>query len=261
MNRTSLMLSLSLSAVLGGTSSAAVTLVAEYHLGESGSLSGSSQNPQDAAGSRHFASEINGSSATVGTTGVVAPGSTAYLDTSSGVNEGWYGADFSTLPTDDFAFGIYARAVNNSGSEQGDVFTLGGDNGAFKLSLAGNGWAASAHNVAWIGQANGVSGSFTSSIWVHLALIRSGGVTTFYIDGVAQGTYSGAPAHGSSHLSVSPGGASYFDGQLDEGRVVTFTAGESTANILGALTAVPEPSTLLLGGLGAFALLGRRKRA
>lgn len=238
---------------------AAVTLVAEYHLGESGSISGPNQNPQDSVGSRHFSSPINGSSASIGTTGVFAPGSTAYLDTSGGGNEGWYDPNFADLPTDNFGFGIYARAANNSGAEQGDIFTVGGSNGAFKLSLGGNGWAASAHNVAWIGQADGVSGSFSASTWVHLALIRSSGITTFYINGVAQGTYTGTPVHGAAHLSVAPGGATYFDGQMDEARVVTFTSGESTANILNTLTAVPEPSAMALGVLGALAVLRRRR--
>ncbi|MCU0797151.1 MAG: PEP-CTERM sorting domain-containing protein [Akkermansiaceae bacterium] len=115
---------------------AAVTLVAEYHLGESGSISGPNQNPQDSVGSRHFSSPING---------------------------------------------------------------------------------------------------------------------------VAQGTYSGTPVHGAAHLSVAPGGATYFDGQMDEARVVTFTGGESTANILNTLTAVPEPSAMALGVLGALAVLRRRR--
>jgi hypothetical protein len=248
------------------SSQAAVTLYAEYHLGESGSL-GTNNNPQDSSGNgKNFGSEISGSTTNVSTTGVFAPGSTHYLDTSGSGNQGWYSTDLystgTTLPLDDFALGIFTRASENSAATRGDIFTTGGGfpNGAFKLSLSDNGWAASSHNIAWIGAANGISGSFTANEWVHLALIRSGGVTTFYIDGVAQsGTITSAPTHNSPHLSVDPGGTNYFDGHLDEARIVTFTTGESTTNILNALTAIPEPSSVLLGSLGMLTLLRRRR--
>lgn len=243
------------------TSSAAVTLYAEFHLGEIGSL-GAANLPQDSSGNgRHFVNEINGGSTTVGTSGVVAPGSSAYLNSAGGGDEGWYSSGlFSGLATDDFAFGVFASAAS-LGATQGDIFTVGGSGGSLKLSLAGNGWAASAHNVAWIGSADGVSGSFTADTWVHLALIRSGGATSFYINGVAQGgSFGGTPVNDTPHLSVAPGGSAYFDGLMDEARVVTFSPGEPTSNILNALQGIPEPSTAMLGGLAAIGLLRRRRQ-
>lgn len=240
-------------------SQAAVTLFAEYHLGEAGSL-GTNNRPVDSAGvPQNFASDISGGTVTVGTTGVFAPGSSAYLDTSNTSNQGWYAADFSSLPTSDFAFGIYARA--SALADGGDVFTVGGANGAIKLSLGAAGWAASINNVAWIGTPNGTVGSFTANQWVHLAVVRTSTESTFYINGVAQsGTSASTPVNGVSHLSVNPGGTAFFDGHLDEARVVTFTGGESTANIFNALTTVPEPSAAaLLGGLGVLSLLRRRR--
>ncbi len=225
---------------LAASSQATVTPYAEYHLGEAGSL-GTNKLPLDSSGNgKHFTSDISGATATTGTSGVSAPASTTYLDTSGAGNEGWYASNlYSTAPalaTDNFGFGIYASAPSIASANQGDVFTVGGSNGAFKLSLGSNGWAASSHNVAWIGIGGGTSGSFTANTWVHLALIRSAGVTTFYINGVAQaGTISSAPVIDTAHMSVSPGGSSYFDGRLDEARVVTFTAGETTANVLSVL--------------------------
>lgn len=247
-----------IAAATAGTAPAAITLFAEYHLGESGSL-GANNAPQDSSpNARHYANEISGGTTGTGTSGVFAPGSTTYLDTSAATNQGWYDANFTTLPTDNFAFGIYVRAAGNSAATQGDIFTTGGGNSAYKLSLSPNGWAASAHNVAWIGPANGVSGSFTADLWVHLAIIRSGGTTNFYINGAPQGSIANAPVNGSSHLSVNPGGSAYFDGHLDLARVLTFEAGESTANIMAALT-VPEPSAVLLGIAGACLGLRRRR--
>jgi len=241
-------------------SQAATSLFAEYHLGEAGSL-GSSNLPLDSSGNgRNFSSSIVDGTETVLTAGVFAPGSTAYLSTANPNGQGWYSTGLlAGLQTDNFAFGVYARAASLAG--EGDIFTVGGSNGSLKLSLGGNGWAASAHNVSWIGGDSGVAGSFSADTWVHLALIRSGGSTTFYINRVAQGgPYLNAPVNDSPHLSVDPGGANFFDGGIDEARVVTFTAGESTANVLNALQAVPEPGSaaLLTGAFGVF--LGKRRR-
>ena len=248
------------SLALACSSHATITLYAEYHLGEAGSL-GANNLPQDSSGNvRNFANDINGAGASVVNGGTFAAGSTDYLSTAGAGSEGWYSVNlFSSLATDNFAFGVFAKAAGQ-GATEGDIFILGGSNGSFKLQLASNGWAASAHNVAWIGGNDGVGGSFGADTWVHLALIRSSGTTTFYINGVAQGsTYGGAPVHDTAHLSVNSGGATYFDGGIDEARVVTFDGGESDAQVLTALT-VPEPATAasLLGGLGL--LLGLRRR-
>lgn len=249
-------------------SNAAIVVVAEFHLGEAGSL-GANNVPLDSAsggspsGSQNISNEISGAAATVGTSGVYAPGSTAYLDTSEAGNEGWYdgSSTLGSLATDNFGFGIFVRAAS-LGATQGDVFTLGGGQDSFKLSLSGNGWAASSHNRAWIGTDNGISGSFTANQWVHLALVRTSGTTTFYINGTAQATYGGNPVHNAMHLSVAPGGSSYFDGHMDEARVVTFDAadvGAGNINVLNALQGIPESSTTLLGAVSVILLLRRRR--
>jgi autotransporter-associated beta strand protein len=236
------------------TSDATIVPFAEYLLGEAGSL-GANNKPQDSTGnSRHYSDDINGGSATTGNASFHpnATGSTAYLDTSGSGNEGWYSGNmFSSLPTDNFAFGVFARAAG-MGEQNGDVFTLSGSSGAFKLSLEGNGWGASSHNVAWIGGDGGAAGSFQADTWVHLALVRSEGLTTFYIDGVAQGLpHGGLPVHGAPHMSVNPGGSSYFDGHIDEARVVTFSPGEPVADIITALQQGVVPTSLVNVGQGA----------
>ncbi|BDS06970.1 hypothetical protein NT6N_20100 [Oceaniferula spumae] len=243
------------------TSHAAVILAHEYHLGEAGSLSGADTIPQDSAGSAHFTAPSGAGTATVETAGVFAPGSTAYISTAD-TSKGWFGADFTSLPADNFAFGIFARAASNTTATRGVAFQLGTNtNNTLKITLNNNGWGASAHGVSWIGGTQGVSGSFVADEWVHLALIRQSGTTTLYIDGAAQtGTWGGTPVFGSGHMVVTPGGGTYFDGHLDEGRVVTFDPSDSTTAILNTLQGVPEPSSTALLGLGAMALILRRRK-
>ncbi|MFD0894280.1 alpha-L-fucosidase [Luteolibacter ambystomatis] len=224
-----------------------VAILADYPLGEPGSL-GTNSRPLDLTGTYSYTGNNYGGTTPVATAGVSAPGSTHYLDTSDTTRqEGFWGPVFSVPGSDNFAMGIYVRAAEDTAATRGSIFTSGpsNQNGVLKITLDGNGWSASAHNVAWIGTAGGTG--FTANTWVHLALIRSGGVTTFYIDGAAQaGTWSGTPVFGQSHLGVDAGGTNAFDGHLDQARVVTFTAGESVANILAALTSAgaPEPHIL-----------------
>jgi hypothetical protein len=246
-------------ALFAGThANSGITIYAEYHLGEPFSL-GTDNLPLDSVGGKDFGSSINPGPVTVGSPGAY-PGSTAFLDTSNPADSGYYNVGtFSDLPNDNVAIGVYAKASGIAGNI-GTIFGTG-DGGGLDLSLHGNGWAGSLFNVAWVGPADGVSGSFTPDKWVHLALICASGVTTFYIDGVAQGDpLPIAPVNSSPHISVKPGGSAYFDGGIDEARVVTFDPGESTASVIGVLQGVPEPSSSALLGIGCLGLIRRRRR-
>lgn len=247
------------------SSQAAVTLYAEYHLGETGSL-GANNIPQDSSpNAKHLTGHVGGGSTAVATTGVSAPGSTHYLNTAvtSNANEGFFGGPTTytaapALPTNNFAFGIYVRVASNSAATQGEIFTLGNlVNNTYKISLGSSGWVASSQNIGFIGNAATVS----NNTWAHLAVIRSEGQSAFYVNGVQLGgTLANAPTIGQPHLSINPGNVgSAFDGHIDEARIVTFTSGETTTNILNGLQGIPEPSSALLGGLGMLALLRRRR--
>ncbi len=245
-------------ALLGAaTANAAITIYAEYHLGEPLSL-GPTNIPLDSVGGKNFTDAINGGGVFVGAPGAIS-GSTAFLDTSSPADSAYYNVgSYSGLATDNVAIGVFAKA-SAIGGNTGTIFGTG-DGGGLDLSLDANGWAGSLFNVAWVGPADGASGSFTPDTWVHLALIRASGFTTFYIDGVPQGaSLATTPVNSSPHMSVKPGGSAYFDGGIDEARVVTFDSGESTTAVLGALQGVPEPSSAVLLGMGLLALVRRRR--
>ncbi len=101
-----------------------------------------------------------------------------------------------------------------------------------------------------------------------MALVRSSGLFTVYINDVAKNTsvLVANPVLATDMLSIgnfdsTPAG---FAGVVDETRVFTFTAGAfNPATDLGG-AAVPESSTLVLLGTGAIGLLGHvlvRRRA
>ena len=230
-----------------------VSLYAEYHLGEGGSLVGTGKLPQDSSvNGRHYTTDISGANATILTAGVTAPGSTAFLSTT---DTGWTGDIYGNLPTNNFGVGVYVQAAENSEATQGDFFFLGEAGGGFGFALEFNGWSAGAHSISFIGPEGGAG--FTANTWVHLALIRANGVTTFYIDGVAQSNpYNGGPIHGTGYLGTSPDSPPAFDGFFDEARIVTFTPGTPEGQILSALTGVPNSSNTYATWIAGFPQVG-----
>ena len=231
------------------SASAEIISFAQYNLGEQDL----SLPPLDSSeNGRDFTLFFSQEDITVGTGGeIAAPASTAFLQLGHG---GYFNAPFAALDNDNFAFGIYARASSNTvidGEFQQHVFQTG-DRGqaSVRISLAANGWEASYQpvgNFPFTEVSIGSPGSFVPNEWVHLAVIRSNGETSFYINGVAQGPpeTTTTPAHGNAHLGINPGGTASFQGDVDAMRALTFTYGESVASIIAALQGIDsEPDGL-----------------
>ena len=237
---------------------AAITYVHTYKLGETGSIIDG--KPQDGTGSAHFTTADDGGSTTQ-TSGAGAASSTAYASFNQ---QGAYGADFSGFATNNFGIEMWARTNGATGTDT--LFTTG--EGSVTFGIHDGNWYTSLSAGAWVGHSPIASGNpqtNTANTWTHLAIIRNNGVSTFYINGVAQtGTSSTAPSgHGTGRLGHEAAvDASTFEGDLDELRMFTFEDGDDPVGALNleARAAVPEPSSTALLGLGSLALILRRRK-
>ena len=224
---------------------AAITYVHTYKLGEAGSIVG--DKPQDGTGSAHFTTALRGG-ATTQTSGAGVPGSTAH--TSFNI-QGASGADFSGFATNNFGIEFWAR----TSSIGGIFFSTGSSTGHIIFGLDNSNWIAGIHGGEWIGAASGTGQPRAADTWTHLAIIRNNGVSTFYINGVAQtGTSTDAPTHSTGYIDQ------YYTGGLDELRMFTFDPATDDPVAALNLQAVPEPSTTALLGLGSLALILRRRK-
>jgi hypothetical protein len=118
--------------------------------------------------------------------------------------------------------GGYAQIVFNG---------LGTDGMGILEDPSGNWFGFTAYPEAFIGYTASVPG-----VWTDLALVTSGGTTTFYVNGVVAGTASGTALSPTSvfNIGINPsgGGTQPFQGSIDEVRVFTFLPGQFSTNSL-----------------------------
>jgi len=249
---------------MAGQASAMVTELVRYKLGEPGTILGGL--PQDSVGGHHFQNNF-------GTQSVIAPGAPTNGSTAANSYNGDGGSFFTAggttvIPTDNFVVELWARNDNASQPSPAlltDLFTTGGGVGSLRFHSHSNGnWAASLDNINWIGGADGSGQPITEDEWTNLAVIRSNGVLTFYINGIAQaGTINSVPVINPAtfHLGVRPGGLTAFSGDLDEIRIFSFDPNNDNPVAALSVNFIPEPATATLAMLGMGVLLRRRRHA
>jgi hypothetical protein len=79
------------------------------------------------------------------------------------------------------------------------------------------------------------SATVTPNVWTHLALVRAGGLSTLYINGVSAGTAATTPNSPAGNFLIGANNlqGENFAGALDEVRVFTFGTGEfNVTNLL-----------------------------
>ena len=242
---------------------AEITTFADYNLGEQsleapplGDQGGPTAQVDSSGNGRDFLVIASGDALVINTDGgSPAPSSPVFLQLG---NTGYFQAPFGALPSDNFAVGIFTRASENpavAGSPIHVLQTGNRDQASVRISLTSEGWGASYEpnplpedtEVPFI--TIGTPGTFDPDVWVHLAVIRMNGATSFYVNGEVQGASETTitPVHGdNAHLGINPGGAFNYQGDVDAMRALTFTPEDETVeSIIAALQGIDsEPDGL-----------------
>lgn len=251
-----------------GQSHAAVTQIALWKLGESGSVSGSGfQIPLvDSIGTANNITNFQNN----GTNGVTivlpgsggAPGSTSALShTSTTTGSGWFGNSNAFSLTDNWALQIW---VNPQETLAGNKVLMQSNNSANGLSVILN----SSNNFAIAGGAGGVANITNSTVganvgtWYQLQLIRHTGTNYLYINGSLAAT--GDSTNNSSQTSLIAPMFSFGQNGINGGLNATYDEMAawnfaSTDSLASVVAAIPEPSVAIFGGLSILGLLRRRR--
>lgn len=249
----------------GPVARADVTPLAYYRLGEAdpgAAPSAVGQDPtQDSAGD--FDLTRNGMPTYTGDVSPVAAanvGSTLAMDfagpTPVPENDRYNLIPSAALPTPADNWGIEAWVQADTNGAAVSAMAYNGNSGNSGMGL----YQFQGNFIGLVGGKAFVGGTpITTGQWVHLAMVTSDGATTFYVDGVANGT---GPVPNPATDQFNVGGRAdnqeLFDGRIDEVRVFTFQPGQfSPADLL---VNVPEPGAAGVLGVAAAGLLARRRR-
>ncbi len=210
------------------STSASITVEAYYRLGEAGDTGGP---PVDSSGNhRNFVtSNPSATGNAVVSTASPAPGSSQYyfLDQMSGFSDvGWDPPEDNLgvecwAQSRDLAFDTFnslSSVVFGTGHNANGVGILHNDFGAGFIGVLGN--------VDWVGLPYQPA---STNEWVHLAVVRDNGVTTFYVNGVARSPVRTSGINNSTvpYLGYSDQSSkTNFNGAVDEARIFTFKPGE-----------------------------------
>jgi hypothetical protein len=259
-------------AMLGMSESArsAITIQSYWSLGEGASIGLDTSSSNDG--------EVNNFNNTTGTVvNTTSPsgvnGSTAYASTSGANFQGiWMfgaGSDSQTVPADNWGVQFMVRSTNTA-----SIATVGAFRavyGMFDAAAGGLVIEARRHsdgNVYWdvnrSAEANLIiprnsTTLVTNNAWTNLALVRSGGILYFYVDGEEAGNtnLSIGSTDGLLALGFQQGvGTNNLIGDFDEASFFTFGSGEFNPD---TDLLIPEPAAALLGGLGLLTILRRRR--
>lgn len=246
--------------------SAAVSIFASYQLGE-GDQPGHLANDDsvvDGSGNGRNLGFVVGEGTISSSIANPAPGSSSYYEFAGrgfyvdGVFESW-----DIYQSNNAGIEAWVR-VADLGQGSTTIFNASGLNLVWQGG-AGGGFGARMGETA----VGGLYSPSNSTEWVHLALVRdsgtvtgwddtAGGVSTFYVNGVAFGSTvtTGSAGTNSVLLGVTAGASAYFNGAIDEARIFTFEPGAFSPSDL----MIPEPSVVLTGAAGAFVMMLRRRR-
>lgn len=231
------------SAVVSATTNApdpGIVVQAWYRMGDAGQ--GANNLPADSStNARNFTGNIN--SATVNPNGG-GYGNDAHY-TFNGVDQAYFGNGYDA-PENNVGIEAWVRTSDLAQNNK-HVFGTGNNTNGINIGYdadPGNGsagWFGAVANKAFAGTVG--AANYTAGQWIHLAVVRDNGTTTFYINGVAGGTTNQVPNNANQpHLATNAGGLAggYFGGDVAEARIFTFDPGQFNTSYL--LYPPPTPS-------------------
>jgi alpha-L-fucosidase len=205
-----------------------VATYAHYRMGDgSPSTNGGRNLPYDASGNgRHMVTAATGTPAISSSGG---PNNDAFY-TFSGDNQFYTGAAGGwDPPEDNVGVEVWVRTTHVA---QLNAHVFGSGNNASGLNIGydvtgGRGWfgaVAGKEFAGFVGSAN-----YPGNTWIHLAVVRTSGTTTFFVNGNANGTSAAVPNNATGNealrMAVNSDDSNPFQGAIAEARVFTFEAG------------------------------------
>jgi hypothetical protein len=241
-------------AALGSSASAVVSVIANYRLGEAdpGAAAGNPANTPavDSAGGAPMG-VLGSASLYSGSTGVGGSALSVDFSAPSGYGQS---SPVVTL-TDNWGMEAWVQS-DNAASISAIVYNGNSANSGMGIYQFGGNYIGLVGGLAFVGAAP------ITSTWTHLAMVLSGGTTTFYVNGVPvqNGPTPNAPA-GYFGIGVRQTDlGEQFDGRIDEVRLFRFNPGEFSPADLQTGGVIPEPGLAALLASGLALAASRRKR-
>jgi hypothetical protein len=223
-----------------------VTANAHYRMGDDGQ--GASNLPLDSTtNGLHFLSPIS--------TATITPNGGGFDDdafyTFNGIDQAYYDIGLD-LPENNIGIEVWVRTFNLAQANQ-TVISTGSNLDGLQIGYdaASGGWFGAVANVEFVGAVG--AGNYAAGEWIHLALVRDNGTTTFFVNGEPGGTSTAVPNNATlTHMAVNAGGlpGNYFGGDIAEARIFTFEPGEF--NPATALLLEPQTTSGYATWIAAF---------
>lgn len=264
---------------------AAISQVADYALGETGSVGASSPytalvdsitSDPDGANNIPNWNAPNGTANLV-TSGLAAPGSTTALEMSNNAGGGgtWYGSSFnggSGYSTDwgfdlwlrpDASGGTFLGATDGNGAAQTGLVFWATNTSYSGTSLGGNTIASGSTYLVMSngsGQLAASTSTYTIGTWVNVSIINHGGTVHYYLNGILQDSAVTSGVINDIRLGAGYWAATGSNGAFDEMKVWTFDSSSDSLASVETAMGIPEPAAVALLGLGALTLMFRRRK-
>lgn len=266
-----------------GVANASIIQVADYKLGEAGSVGATAPYTpltDSIGGDNNIPSYNNwGTPAqSIVTSGLAAPGSTAALALSGNAGGGntWYASSFNggSGYTTDWGFSVWLRpdldtgtwlgATDGDGAAQTGVRWHATNNGFSGTSKGGNvlGSGATYLNMSTgAGFLGASTATYAVGTWAHVELINYNGTLRYYLNDVLQDSAVMSAKLNDIRLGAGYWAATGSNGAFDEMKVWTFDHTTDSLTSVEAAMTIPEPATVgLLGLFGMAAVLRRRMK-